>query len=76
MSRILATVTRSWDSLIVTRRFRRDKSDNYDDFLQMETENESGKGEVVASHFELFAAFEKKKRKRMVASRKRNITVL
>lgn len=64
MSRILATVTRSWDSLIVTRRFRRDKSDNYDDFLQMETENESGKGEVVASHFELFAAFEKKKKKR------------
>lgn len=29
----------------------------------METENESGKGEVVASHFELFAAFEKKKKK-------------
>lgn len=30
----------------------------------METENESGKGEAVASHFELFAAFEKKKKKR------------
>lgn len=46
------------------RRFRRDKSDNYDGFLQMETENESGKGEVVASHFKLFAAFEKKKKEK------------